>query len=121
MQVKYIVYYKENNPIPEVDIWETTGEITHPIYIKSHNIDQKKISSIGYIKLNFKTQKWELDHCQVNDEFSLIHLKEMLKMEEREKRDRILIQKKISQTPFLISKHSQQNTPIKKLSTLQND
>ena len=49
MQVKYSVYYKDNNPTPFVDIWKTTGELIHPVYEQEHHILPQNISSRGYI------------------------------------------------------------------------
>ena len=61
MQVKYIVYCTKNDDIPKVDIWKTTGEITHSEYAQRHNIKSQDISSQGYAYFNPFFKKWFLE------------------------------------------------------------
>ena len=90
MHVKYIVYYKDNNPLPFVDIWKTEGDMIHPSYAALHDIKTPNISSFGDLFFNFSKNRWDLTHWQING-FDL----------KSKKRDKTLVQKKIHQTEFL--------------------
>ena len=110
MQVKYIVYYQKNAPVPEVDIWKTMGEITHPVYARKYGIEPKNISSEGYLNFNPFLKKWILEHYQIDDGIPAKTFKELIHKKRLEKRDRLLVRKKIHQTPFLEDKQLQKET-----------
>ena len=99
MQVKYIVYYVKNTELPRVDIWQTSGDILHPVYAVNHDISTKNISSMGDLFFNPRKKRWELEHWQMDDEISL-----RIKLR---KRDKALVQKKIHETDFLNDKQVQ--------------
>ncbi|MGN0919443.1 MAG: hypothetical protein ACI4OR_01605 [Alphaproteobacteria bacterium] len=101
MQVKYIVYYKKNNPVPQVDIWKTTGERLHSVYVHEMGISPKDISSEGYLYFNPFLKKWALEHYQMDDGIPAKTLKEWAKKRRVEKRDRLLVRRQIYQTDFL--------------------
>ena len=101
MQVKYIVHYQENNPVPQVDIWKTDGEIVHFAYAKRHHITRQSISSQGYLYFNPILKRWSLEHYQMDDGVPAQNLKEWFEKKRIEKRDRLLVRKKIYQTDFL--------------------
>ena len=101
MHIKYIVYCKENQSIPCVDIWTTRGDLTHPIYAQNHHIRPQNISSEGYLNFNPSTQSWILEHYQIDDGVPPRTFKEFFAQKKLEKRDKLLVRKKIHQTPFL--------------------
>jgi len=101
MQVKYIVYFQKGNPIPKVDIWKTTGEIIHSVYAQKNNIKTQDISSQGYLYFNPFFRKWSLEHYQMDDGVPAGTFGEWLQKRRTEKRDRLLVRKKIHQTDFL--------------------
>ena len=110
MQVKYIVYYRENNPVPEVDIWQTTGEIIHSLYARKNNIVPQNISSQGYLYFHLFFKRWLLEHYQMDDTTSPKTLKELFQKRNLEKRDRLLVKKKAHRTPFLKDEQLQKET-----------
>ena len=67
MQYKYIVFYPRGQRQLVVDIWSTTGELTHPVYIQKHGLDEQDISSMGYFVYNPSRQKWSLEHVQFGE------------------------------------------------------
>ena len=101
MQVKYIVHYQENNPIPQVDIWKTEGEMVHFAYAKAHHIMPQSISSQGYLYFNPFLKRWSLEHYQMDDGIPARTLWEYIKKSRLEKKDRLLVRRKIYQTDFL--------------------
>lgn len=100
MHVKYIVYYLEDQSIPIVDIWATEGEMTHVLYAKTHNIKSQNISSEGYLNFDPKERQWKLEHYQMENE-QKPSFTELVQRRHQEIRDRLLVSKKIRQTPFL--------------------
>ena len=116
MQVKYIVYYKNNNPTPFVDIWKTTGEELHPTYAANHDIKVQNISSCGNLFFNFSKKRWDLEHWQMD--FSPFNRK-------RRKRDKALVQKKIHETKFLadekLRKQCQKISLLRRIFLFQNN
>ena len=101
MQVKYSVYYKDNNPTPFVDIWKTKGDLIHSVYELEHHILPQNVSSRGYIYFNPFFKRWSLEHYQMDDGIPARTVWELIKQKRMEKRDRLLIRKKIYQTDFL--------------------
>lgn len=101
MHVKYIVYYKEGQDIPVVDIWTTHGQLTHPLYVQRHNIKHKDISSEGYLNFNPKNNQWNLEHYQMDGGIPATSVRELWYQYQLEKRDKILVKRQIHQTPFL--------------------
>ena len=131
MQVKYIVYNKEGQQEPIIDIWQTTGEIIHPVYATMHQIRPQDISSQGYLYFNPLTKRWALEHYQMDDGIPARNLKEWLQKRRLEKRDRLLIRRKIYQTSFLNDPRLKKETwedkkkmntlSLRQLFTIQND
>ena len=101
MQVKYIVYYQENHPLPRVDIWKTNGDLIHSVYAKNHNIVPQNISSQGYLYFNPFLKRWSLEHYQMDDSVPAKTLWEYIKKSRIKKKDRLLVRRKIYQTDFL--------------------
>ncbi len=101
MQVKYSVYYKDNNPTPFVDIWKTKGDLIHSVYEREHHILPQKVSSRGYIYFNPLLNRWALEHYQMDDGIPARTLWEYIKKSRLEKKDRLLVRRKIYQTDFL--------------------
>jgi len=93
VHVKYIVYYRDDNTLPSVDIWKTEGDMIHPSYAALHDISTANISSFGDLFFNFSENRWDLNHWQM-DGFDY----------ESKKRDKALVQKEIYQTEFLKDK-----------------
>lgn len=89
MHVKYIVYYRENNPLPSVDIWKTEGDMIHSTYATLHGIIPQNISSCGDLFFNSSKKRWDLEHWQLDFGSKL------------KRRDKALVQKAIYQTAFL--------------------
>ena len=100
MQLKYIVYYTNTTKLPQVDIWKTTGELIHPEYTQKHNIKPQDISSQGYVYFNPLFKKWFLEHYQMDDGVPAKTLGELIQKKRIEKRDRLLVRKKLYQTDF---------------------
>lgn len=101
MQVKYIVYHQENHPIPKVDIWKTRGDVLHFVYAREHDITPQQISSQGYLYFNPFLKRWSLEHYQMDDGIPARTLCEYIKKRQLEKKDRLLVRRKIYQTDFL--------------------
>ena len=117
MQIKYIVYYQENNPVPKVAIWQTTGDIIHPVYINEHNIKLTDVSSMGELFFNAQKKCWEPEHFSMTDGLPALSFAESRKRRQITKRDKALVQKKIYETDFLNGKELQYQ--CQKLSFLQ--
>ncbi len=100
MQVKYIVYCTKNDDIPKVDIWKTTGKITHSEYAQRHNIKPQDISSQGYAYFNPFFKKWFLEHYQMDDGVPARTLGELIQKKCIEKKERLYVRKKLYQTDF---------------------
>ena len=101
MQLKYIVYYTNTAKLPQVDIWKTTGEMIHFVYREKHNINSQDVSSQGYVYFNPFFKKWFLEHYQMDDGIPARTLGEWIQKKRIEKRDRLLVRKKLYQTDFL--------------------
>ena len=101
MQVKYTVHYQRGNSVPIVDIWKTSGEMTHPVYAEKHHFTLQETSSEGYLYFNPILKKWYLDHYQFNRGVSANTLGELIHMKRLEIRDRLLVKKKMNQIDFL--------------------
>ena len=100
MQVKYIVYYSEGQKFPNTALWKTTGEMIHSVYREKHNIRPQDISSQGYAYFNPFFKKWFLEHYQMDDGVPAKTLGELIQKKRIEKRDRLLVRKKLYQTDF---------------------
>ena len=110
MQVKYTVYYKDNNHIPRVAIWKTTGDLIHSVYERKHHILPQNVSSRGYIYFNPLLNRWSLEHYQMDEGTPARTLGELIQQKRIEKRDRLLVKRKIHQTDFLNDSYLKKET-----------
>ena len=99
MYVKYIVYHRQGEDFPKVDIWKTDGEILHHQYRHDHNIRPAEVSSLGYLNFNPIKKTWELEHYPLCEPAS--SLSQAFRQAKINKRDKLLVKKQIHQTNFL--------------------
>ena len=110
MQVKYIVYRTDRNSPPKVDIWKTTGEMTHPEYIQVNHINRENVSSQGYLYFVPYKKKWALEHYQMNGSLFAADLADLIQRRRIEKKDRLMVKRKMHQTDFLNDPQLQEET-----------
>ena len=98
MQYKYIVFYPNGQRQLVVDIWQTTGDLTHPVYVKKNGLNWHNVSSSGYFVYNPVRKKWFLEHVQFGEPANTIA--DIIGRCRQINRDKKLVYQAWERTPF---------------------